>query len=136
MRAIIIFCLFVVLTFFVGAVIAYPLKLLLDPVLGLAFRKYLTYATLISGLIISGVYLQLYNSLSLKAFGYSGKLFKFLNGMLNGFVYGMIIMLIIEVLLLLVLGIHEIDTSRSVSMALVMERLTKAMLAGVLIGLG
>ena len=41
MRAIIIFCLFVVLTFFVGAVIAYPLKLLLDPVLGLAFRKYL-----------------------------------------------------------------------------------------------
>jgi len=134
MRAIIIFCLFVVLTFFVGAVIAYPLKLLLDPVLGLAFRKYLTYATLISGLIISGVYLQLYNSLSLKAFGYSGKLFKFLNGMLNGFVYGMIIMLIIEVLLL-VLGIHEIDTSRSVSMALVMERLTKALLAGLLIGL-
>ncbi len=134
MRAIIIFCLFVVLAFFAGAIMAYPLKLLLDPVLGLAFRKYLTYATLISGLIISGIYLQLYNSLSFKAFGYNGKLLKFLNSMFNGFVYGMIIMLIIEVLLLL-LGIHEIDTSRSISIALFMERLTKAILAGLLIGL-
>jgi len=134
MRAIIIFCLFVILAFFVGAVLAYPLKLLLDPVLGLAFRKYLTYATLISGLIISGIYLQLYNSLSFKAFGYSGKLFKFLNSMFNGFIYGMVIMLIIEVSLFL-LGIHEIDTNRSISMALVMERLAKAMLAGLLIGL-
>jgi len=134
MRAIIIFCLFVVLTFFVGAIMAYPLKLLLDPVLGLAFRKYLTYATLISGLIISGVYLQLYNALSFKAFGYSGKPIKFLNSMFNGFIYGMVIMLIIEVTLLL-LGIHEIDTNRSISMVLVMERLSKALLAGLLIGL-
>ena len=134
MRAIIIFCLFVILAFFVGAVLAYPLKLLLDPVLGLAFRKYLTYATLISGLIISGIYLQLYNSLSFKAFGYSGKLFKFLNSMFNGFIYGIIIMLIIEALLLL-LGIHELDTNRSISMSSIMERFTKALLAGVLIGL-
>ncbi|GJM04951.1 MAG: hypothetical protein DHS20C09_09420 [marine bacterium B5-7] len=134
MRAIIIFCLFVVLAFFVGAIAAYPLKLLLDPVLGLAFRKYLTYATLISGLVISGVYLQLYNSLSFKAFGYSGKPLKFLNGMFNGFIYGMIIMLIIEVLLFL-LGVHEIDTNRSITMAAVIERITKALLAGLLIGL-
>jgi CAAX protease family protein len=134
MRAIIVFCLFVMLAFFVGAVLAYPLKLLLDPLLSLAFRKYLTYATLISGLIISGVYLQLYNSLSFKAFGYSGKLFKFLNSMFNGFIYGIIIMLIIEVLLLL-LGIHELDTNRSISIVSVMERLTKAILAGLLIGL-
>tara|TARA_R110002111_G_scaffold1917_6_gene13021 strand:+ start:1870 stop:2748 length:879 start_codon:yes stop_codon:yes gene_type:complete len=134
MRAIIIFCLFVVLAFFVGAIAAYPLKLLLDPVLGLAFRKYLTYATLISGLIISGVYLQLYNSLSFKAFGYSGKSLKFLNSMFNGFIYGMIIMLIIEVLLLL-LGIHEIDTNRSITMASIAERIAKALLAGLLIGL-
>jgi membrane protease YdiL (CAAX protease family) len=134
MRAILVFCLFVVLAFLVGAVLAYPLKLLLDPVLGLAFRKYLTYATLVSGLIISGVYLQLYNSLSFKAFGYSGNLFKFLNSMFNGFIYGIIIMLIIEVLLLL-LGIHELDTNRSISIVSIMERLTKALLAGVLIGL-
>ena len=134
MRAIIIFYLFVVSAFFVGAIIAYPLKLLLDPVLELAFRKYLTYATLISGLIISGIYLQLYKSLSFKAFGYSGKLLKFLNSMFSGFIYGIIIMLIIEMLLFF-LGIHEIDTNRSISISLVMERLTKAMLAGVLIGL-
>ncbi len=134
MRAIIIFCLFVVLAFFVGALTAYPLKLILDPVLGLAFRKYLTYATLISGLIVSGIYLQLYDSLSFKAFGYSGKLFKFLNSMLNGLIYGMVIMLIIEVLLFL-LGIHELDANRSISMVSIMERISKAMLAGLLIGL-
>lgn len=113
---------------------AYPLKLLLDPVLDLAFRKYLTYATLISGLIISGIYLQIYGALSFKAFGYSEKLFKFLNSMVNGFVFGMIIMLIIEALLFL-LGIHEIDANRSLSVALVMERIAKAMLVGLLIGL-
>ena len=86
MRAIITFSLFVVFAFVLGAVIAYPLKLLLDPLLGLAFRKYLTYATLISGLIVSGIYLQLYNLLSFKSFGYSGKLFKFLNSIFNGFI--------------------------------------------------
>ena len=54
--------------------------------------------------------------------------------MFSGFIYGIIIMLIIEMLLFF-LGIHEIDTNRSISISLVMERLTKAMLAGVLIGL-
>lgn len=134
MRAIIIFSLFVVLTFFVGAVLAYPLKLLLDPALGLAFRKYLTYATLISGLIISGIYLQLYNLLSFKAFGYSGKISKFLSGMLNGFVYGMILMLMIEVLLFL-LGIHELDSARSITFNSISLLLVKAILAGLSIGL-
>lgn len=134
MRAIIVFSLFIVLAFIVGAVLAYPLKLLLDPALDLAFRKYLTYATLISGLIISGVYLQLYNLLSFKAFGYSGKLSKFFTGMLNGFVYGMIIMLMIELILFL-LGIHELDTSRSITLNSISLLFVKAILAGVLIGL-
>lgn len=134
MRAIITFSLFVVLAFVLGAVMAYPLKLLLDPFLGLAFRKYLTYATLISGVIVSAIYLQLYNLLSFESFGYCGKPFRFLKNMFNGFVYGIAIMLIIEVLLYL-LGIHEIDTHRSISLAIVMERFGKAMLAGLLIGL-
>lgn len=134
MRAIIIFCLFVVLTFFVGAVLAYPLKLLLDPVLGLAFRKYLTYATLISGLFISGIYLQMYNLLSFKAFGYSKKPHVFLKNLLNGFVYGLTIMLIIELLLFL-LGVHELDTNRSITVQSISLLLVKAIAAGLLIGL-
>jgi CAAX protease family protein len=132
MRAIIIFFLFIVLTFFVGAILAYPLKLLLDPALALAFRKYLTYATLISGLFISGIYLQLYNLLSFKAFGYNGKASKFLNGMLNGFVYGLTIMLFIEVLLFL-LGIHEIDTTRIYTFESISLLLIKAIIVGLLI---
>ncbi len=134
MRAILVFLIFIVLAFLVGAVLAYPLKLLLDPVLELAFRKYLTYATLISGLIISGIYLQLYNLLSFSAFGYNGKAKIFLNGMLNGFAYGLTIMLLIEVLLLL-LGIHEIDSSRSYTMESVSLLLLKAIVVGLLIAL-
>jgi CAAX protease family protein len=134
MRAIIIFCLFVVLAFFIGALSAYPLKLLLDPVLDLAFRKYLTYATLIGGLIISGIYLQLYNLLSFKAFGFSEKPYKFFNHMLSGFVYGVIIMLIIELFMFL-LGIHELDTSRSITLNAISLLFLKAILAGLLIGL-
>jgi hypothetical protein len=132
MRAIIVFCLFVVLAFLVGAVLAYPLKLLLDPALELAFRKYLTYATLISGLIVSGIYLQLYNLLSFKAFGYNGKFIAFLNGMLNGFIYGLSIMLLIEIVLFL-LGIHEIDATRHYTFTSISTLLTKAIVMGLLI---
>lgn len=134
MRAIITFCLFIVLAFLVGAVLAYPLKLLLDPALELAFRKYLTYATLISGLIISGIYLQLYNLLSFNAFGYGGKTSKFLNGMLNGFVYGLCIMLMIEIILFL-LGIHELDATRDYTLSSVSQLLSKAIVVGLLIAL-
>lgn len=134
MRAIIVFFLFIILAFLVGAVLAYPLKLLLDPALALAFRKYLTYATLISGLIISGIYLQLYNSLSFKAFGYNGKFIAFLKGMLNGFVYGLSIMLLIEVGLFL-LGIHELDSTRSYTFESISLLLSKAIVMGLLIAI-
>jgi membrane protease YdiL (CAAX protease family) len=132
MRALIVFSLFIVLAFLVGAVLAYPLKLLLDPVLELAFRKYLTYATLISGLIVSGIYLQLYNLLSFNAFGYNSKFSKFIKGILNGFVYGLSIMLLIEIILFL-LGIHEIDTTRSYSFQAISLLLCKAIVVGLLI---
>ena len=125
---------FTVLAFFVGAVLAYPLKLLLDPSLGLAFRRYLSHATLISGMIISIIYLQLYNLLSFKAFGFSGTVTRFLNSMFNGFIYGMIIMLIIEVILFL-LGVHELDTSRSITLNSISILFVKAMLAGIGISL-
>jgi CAAX protease family protein len=134
MRAIIIFCLFIVLAFLVGAILAYPLKLLLDPALELAFRKYLTYATLISGLIISGFYLQLYNLLSFKAFGYNGKVTKFLSGMFNGFVYGLSIMLMIEIILFF-LDIHELDSTRSYNFTSILHLLSKAAAVGLLIAL-
>lgn len=132
MRAISVFFLFVVLAFIVGAIMAYPLKLLLDPVLDLAFRKYLTYATLISGLIISGVYLQLYSLLSFKAFGYNNTLTTFSKNLLNGFVYGLSIMLMIEIILFL-LGIHEIDSTRSYTINSVFILFGKAIVVGFLI---
>ena len=132
MRAIIVFCLFIILAFLVGTVLAYPLKLLLDPALELAYRKYLTYATLISGLIISGIYLQLYNLLSFNAFGYSGKISKFIKGMFNGFIYGLTIMLLIEIVLFF-LGIHEIDKTRSYSIESISLLLAKAIIVGLLI---
>ena len=134
MRAILVFILFVVLAFICGAVLAYPLKLLLDPALGLAFRKYLTYATLISGLIISAVYLQIYNLLSFSAFGYRGGINRFVQGMVNGFVYGAVIMLMIEIILF-VLGIHEIDHGKSFSLDAIALLFAKALLAGLLIAL-
>ena len=77
MRAIISFSFFVVLAFVIGALLAYPLKLLLDPVFNLAFRKYLNYATLMSGVITCFIYLQINNLLSFSAFGFSGKYNKF-----------------------------------------------------------
>ena len=134
MRAIIVFFLFVVVTFFVGAILAYPLKLLLDPTLDLAFRKYLTYATLISGLFVSGIYLQMYNLLSFHAFGYAGGFNKFIKALFNGFIYGILIMLFIELSLFL-FGIHELDNNRSFSLNTIALVLFKAIITGLLISL-
>jgi len=133
MRAIIVFSLFVVSAFLFGAVMAYPLKLTLDPFLDLAFRKYLTYATLLSGLLISGVYLKTYNLLSIKAFGFNQKPNAFFRSLVNGFVYGVVIILIIE-LLMLILGIHEFDTSRSFTLSNISLLFLKAIIVGLLIG--
>lgn len=132
MRSIIVFFLFIILAFLIGAILAYPLKLLLDPAIDLAYRKYLTYATLLSGLVISGIYLQLYNLLSFSAFGYSGKLSKFVKGIFSGFVYGLMIMLLIEIILLF-LGIHEIDRTRSYTFESISLVLLKAVIVGLLI---
>ena len=132
MRAIIVFSLFIILAFLMGAIMAYPLKLLLDPALGLAYRKYLTYATLISGLFVSGIYLQMYNLLSFNAFGYSGKVSKFIKSLFQGFVYGLMIMLFIEMILFL-LGLHVIDTTRSYSFESIALLVTKAIIVGLLI---
>ncbi len=134
MRAVIIFFLFVVLAYFLGAILAYPLKLLLTPVLDLEFRKYLTYATLISGLVISGFYLQIYGLSSIKAYGFSGGARKFFKTLLSGFVYGAIVMLVIELLLLL-LDIHEFDTHRSITFYSILLLFIKAIFVGLLIAL-
>lgn len=134
MRAIIIFCLFVVLAFLLGAILAYPLKLALDPVFDLEYRRYLNYATLISGLIISGLYLKLYKLFSYQAFGYSGKPQAFFKNMLNGFMYGVTIMLMIELILCL-LGIHEFDATRDLTIKAISLLLLKGFVAGLLIAL-
>ena len=134
MRAIISFSFFVVLTFIIGALLAYPLKLVLDPVFDLAFRRYLNYATLISGLITCFIYLRVSNLLSLNAFGLGGKFNKFFANLLNGFIYGIIIMLIIEVILFL-LRIHELDPYRGIWLFSNVSLLLKALLAATLIAL-
>ena len=134
MRAIIYFSFFVILTFVVGAILAYPLKLLLDPVLDLAFRKYLNYATLISGVITCFIYLKVNNLLSFSAFGFSGKFSRFSINLFNGFLYGLAIMLIIEIILFL-LKIHEFDPYRGLWLFSNISFLYKALLAAVLIAL-
>ncbi len=92
MRTIIYFSLIVIITFILGAILAYPLKLLLDPVFELAFRKYLNYATLISGIITCSVYLKINNLLTYEAFGFGGETNKFLKRFIYGFLYGLLIM--------------------------------------------
>ena len=132
MRAIIYFSFFVILTFVIGALLAYPLKLLLDPIFDLAFRKYINYATLISGVIACFIYLKIQNLLSFSAFGFSGKPGKFIINLFNGFAYGLAIMLIIEIILFL-LQIHKFDPYRSIWLFSNISFLYKALFAAVLI---
>ena len=134
MRAVLLFLLFVVFAYVAGAVLAYPLWLVLDPFLELEYRKYLTYATLINGIVISAAYLKTFSLLSLKAFGFSGSRTVFFRHLLRGCGYGIAIIIVIE-LLLYVLGIHELDPRRSYTVDVFALRLFKAVLAGLFISL-
>lgn len=134
LRAIIVFLLFIAAAYVLGAILAYPLKLAFEPFFDLQYRKYVTYATLISGLVISGVYLKTSSLLSFKAFGFSGEVQRYLLLMARAFFYGILLMLVIE-LLLQVLGIHELDQKRSFGLDVFTIRLIKALLVAFLIGL-
>ncbi len=134
MRAVLLFLMFVVFAYVAGAVLAYPLWLALDPFLGLEYRKYLTYATLINGIVISAAYLKSFSLLSLKAFGFSGNRTVFFHHLLRGFGYGIAIIIVIE-LLLYALAIHELDPRRSYTLDVFALRLLKAVLAGLFISL-
>ncbi len=132
MRTIIYFSLIVIITFILGAILAYPLKLLLDPVFELAFRKYLNYATLISGIITCSVYLKINNLLTYEAFGFGGETNKFLKRFIYGFLYGLFIMSIIETILF-ILKIHELDVHRSIWLFSNLSFIAKALITGLLI---
>ena len=134
MRTIIYFSFFVILTFVIGAILAYPLKLFLDPVFDLTFRRYLNYATLISGVITCFIYLKINNLLSFNALGFGGKFNKFSINLFNGFLFGLTIMLIIEIILFL-LKIHELDPYRGIWIFSNISFLYKSLLAALLIAL-
>ena len=132
MRTIIYFSLIVIITFILGAILAYPLKLLLDPVFELAVRKYLNYATLISGIITCSVYLKINNLLTYESFGFGGETNKFLKRFIYGFLYGLLIMSIIETILF-ILKIHELDVHRSIWLFSNLSFIAKALITGLLI---
>ena len=134
MRAIIVFLCFIALAYLSGAILAYPLKLALDPFLIFEYRKYINYATLLSGLLISGIYLKTSSLLSWQAFGFSGSAGNYFKLLARAFLYGILIMLAIE-LILYVLGIHEADPRRSHTLDVFVIRLIKAVFAGLLVSL-
>ncbi|MEQ8288393.1 MAG: CPBP family intramembrane glutamic endopeptidase [Gammaproteobacteria bacterium] len=134
MPAVFVFLVFIVLAYLAGAVLAYPLFLALDPFLELEYRKYLTYATLLNGILVSVIYLRTYSLLSFKAFGFSGSRGDFIKVLLRASAYGILIILLIE-LILYSLGIHELDSRRSYTLDEFVIRLLKAVITGLLISL-
>ena len=134
MRAILVFLCFIVLAYVLGAVLAYPLKLLLDSHIVLEYKKYINYATLLCGLLVSGLYLKTCSVLSSQGFGYSGTLARFVALLTKAFFYGIAIILFIE-LLLLALGIHEFDVRRAYTLEEFGIRVLKGVLSGLLISI-
>lgn len=132
MRPVLVFLAYIVLVYLLGALLAYPLFLALDPFLGLEYRKYLTYATLLNGIIVSAVYLKTYSLLSFKEFGFSGSRSEFMGVLLRAIAYGVVIILLIE-LVFYALGIHELDIRRSYTLEEFAIRLLKAVITGLLI---
>ena len=134
MRSVLVFLAFIALAYVSGAICAYPLWLLLDPYLDLEYRKYLTYATLLNGIVISALFLRVSSLFSLKAFGFSGDIRRFVRLLMRAFGYGVLIILIIEITLY-ALGIHQLDSRRSYTLDVFAIRLLKALVTGLLISL-
>lgn len=132
-RAVVTFLLFILAAILAGALITYPVYLLLQEVISIPYHKLITHITLLSGLIVSALYLRLNHLFNCSAFGYGLHHHRFIRNILSGFLIGLLIIAAVETCLL-ILGIHVSDPDLAINLQSITGILLKALLIGIVVG--
>ena len=129
--ACITFLLFILAAILAGAVLVYPLELLLHDVISIPYHKLITHTTLLCGLVASALYLKRYRLLTRTTLGYGPRCNLFTRKILLGFGAGLLIIFVVEVCLLC-LGVHA--SALVPGWQTIMNTAIKALLAGMVVG--
>lgn len=127
LRQILLFCLLVSGALLLGALLAYPLYLLLP---GIPFGSLAGRSSLIAGLLASLLYVRWTMPLTLAAIGYSRPANGWWRALAQGFVAGIVIMAMLATTLVL-LGLSAIDDEASFTPAFFALALLKGLMAGI-----
>jgi len=116
----------------IGAIIAYPVYEVCALFIDVPFRKVISRTTLLTGFVLSLMYLAYNYRLSFETLRLSGN--RIYRQFLMGLGVGLLLMAIIEISLLL-LGIHRLDTNQNYALASVLTVLLKGAITGLLVAL-
>lgn len=132
MLPLIIFIVIIASVFLAGAILSYPLYLILSPVIETGFHKYVHYSTLLTGLLLGIYYLKATGQLSkILGFKETGKVIQ--QHFLYGFIAGLTILLVVE-LSLYGLGMRQVDPDLYNSTSAFISVIIKAMVVGLVVG--
>lgn len=124
---------FIVCVFVAGALLAWPLSLLLGPDT-IPLHKLAGHGTVLSGLIGAFIFLALNGALNRSGLGYHVPATRFLRNVMAGLIGGGILLLIIEVMLL-ALDLHTVEPELSWSAGFIAKTLLLALLTGLIVGI-
>ena len=133
MRVLILLLLYIVLSIICGALLSYPLMVILEPLLELGYRKYPHYSTLLCGVIFSILYVKCLRLPVKQSLGYDQPVRPFIKHIIQGCLAGMAMMAIVAITLQIT-GIHVVDSSRAINPGAVLEKLSGIILAALAIG--
>lgn len=118
---------------FTGALLSYPVYLLLSPFFEIRFYKLVSHTTVFCGLLFGVLYLKL-SHLSLAALGFNVRRGDWLPGLLSAFAAGALILVVIEASLY-VLGMRLPDPDMGAGLVPFLIIALKALLSGFVVGL-
>lgn len=133
MRPLLVFIVIIAAVFLTGAMLSYPVYVLLSFIIDIDFHKVVHYSILLTGLSLGLYYLRATQTVSV-VIGQRNGFKKNLSGLITGFAAGLAILLIIE-LSLYVLGMRQADPELSDGLIKFLIAVLKAIITGFAVGL-
>jgi membrane protease YdiL (CAAX protease family) len=134
MRQILLLFIFIALALVCGALLSFPLYLLLQIFTDIPFHKVTSQLSSLLGLVFIFLYLKFNNILNRTTAGFNLTQIAIAHEVFNGALLGMVIMFVL-IIVFLTLGVHEPEPELDFTLKFVMVMLIKAILAGVMVAL-
>lgn len=134
MRTLLQLGVFILLAFVCGALLTYPVYLLLNPLTDIPFNKLISHITSFTGLVFIFLFLKFNGILDRQTAGFSFRSGNTGKSVLSGLVFGMLIMFVLECMLY-ASGVHIPEPELSLSTQFMLVLILKAVLSGLAVAL-